>query len=580
MELTPEVVGSRTIGEVLETIPGVRVYGGSDAPGGTRISVGGEPANRVAVMMDGLPLSGGSDGAVDLSSIPVSALTAIEVQSGSQAVIAGDAAIGGAVNLITRSDPGENAARVSTSGGDWGRVRQDLTVTHSFDGVVLSGGGECDQRRNAYRFREVKSDSSGMRQNSRLDERRGFLCMNNRQKTIEILGYASRNERGAPGTVERPMLEAFTLNKNGRVQSTIPYAMGNTQRLVAAGWYEFSSEYYNAASERIPQHSYLREHFLGAKLSHSVSLHNADWHSDMETRFRFVHGDDIQRPAFSFGDQRRGEYAIRTRLSRHFGRLLLHGGISLDADDENSPAWSPRGDLAFRPVGAVSLGAGWGRSFRRPLLLTAFWKSDYYTQGNPDLLAERAEEWDISARWQNRNVSIDTRYFERTVHNIIVWDLRGIPQKYTPVNLAAGEVIGREDHIGLKARSGNVAIDYTHVFNDGRDRSGQPNYEGETLPFIPRHTHDLTVRGSHGPIAVFATCRWVSLREALRSNTNRWQAPYRAFDADLRIAASESNPQVVVFIRADNITNEPIELLEGYPSPVRTLTAGVTVGIK
>jgi outer membrane cobalamin receptor len=376
------------------------------------------------------------------------------------------------------------------------------------------------------------------------------------------------------------MLTAFTRNKNARVQSARQLDLGRSDRVTIAGWYEFSSEYYDASAERIPQHSYLREHFLGAKIGHSTSILEAAWHSDIELRHRFIHGDDIQRPAFSFGDEERGEYSLRTRLSRQIGRFSLNGGLSFDADGENSPAYSPRIDASLRPLSSVSLGVGWGRSFRRPLLMTAFWKSDYYTQGNPNLLPERAAEWDLSARWRNRNIMIDTRYFERTIDNIIVWDLRGIPQKYTPVNLASGEVIGREDHIGFITSSGSIAVDYTHVFNDGRDRSGQTNYEGETLPFMPRHTHDLTVRGSHGPVALLATCRWVSLREALRSNTNRWQEPYRAFDADLRITTSRDNPSMVIYIRADNITNEPIELLEGYPSPSRTLSAGVTVGLK
>jgi outer membrane cobalamin receptor len=531
-------------------------------------------------MMDGLPLSGGSDGAIDLSSIPVSALTAIEVQSGSQAVIAGDAAIGGAVNLITRSRVANDAARLSSSAGEWGRTRQELSIAKSTSHVSLSGGGEYDQRRNPYQFFDVNTDSSGRRQNSRLDERRAFLRLSGWRKLLEVLGYASRNERGVPGTVERPMLTAFTRNKNARIQSARQFGFGNRDRGTVAGWYEFSSEYYNASSERIPQHTYLREHFLGVKVSHSTSVFAIDWHSDMEIRHRLIHGEDFQRPAFSFGDEQRSEYSMRSRMTRQIGRLSLNCGLSLDADGENSPAWSPRFDASFRPLNSVSLGVGWGRSFRRPLLMTAFWKTDYYTQGNPDLLSERAEEWDVSARWRNRNIAVDTRYFERTIDNIIVWDLRGIPQKYTPVNLAAGEVIGREDHIGLSTSSGNISIDYTHVFNDGSDRSGQSNYEGETLPFMPRHTHDLTVRGAHGSVAVFATCRWVGLREALRSNTNRWQEPYRAFDVDLRVTASAANPHVVVFVRADNITNEPIELLEGYPSPARTFTAGITVGIK
>lgn len=579
VELQAEVAGSRTVGELLENIPGVRVYGISDSPGGTRVSVGGESGSRVAVMLDGLPLSGGSDGAVDLSSIPVTALTAIEVYSGSQSAMAGDAAVGGAVNLITHTDLRPDGVRLSSSAGDWGRTRQDAAMTQSLGRVNLSAGGEYDQRRKPYKFTDVNADTVGMRANARLDERRAFLRTGT-ERSFELLGYVSRNERGAPGSIEQPLPGAITRNKNGRVQSSRAFALSFAHTITAAGWYEFSSEYYNATKATIKQHTYLREHFVGLRLGHVTTFNSTGWNSEIEARYRMVHGDNYQVPKSSFGEEDRTEVAIRTRLNRNFGRFSLRGGMAVDADPDNPPGWSPRLDLSFKPMRTISLGACWGRSFKRPLLLTAFWKGDYYTQGNPDLKPERAEEWDLSVRWRNRVIAIDTRYFERTIDDIVVWDLRGVPQRYAPVNLASGEVIGREDHLGVMLANGGLLLDYTHVFNDARDHSGQPNYEGQVIPFMPRHTHDCTIHVHEGVLSIRLNGRWVSLREGLRANRNRKQRPYHIFDAELRVTPQTQSPQVVVFIRGDNLTNEAYELLEGYPSPARTITGGVTIGFQ
>lgn len=578
VDVSTEAASSRSVGELLERIPGVRVYGSGDSPGGTRVSVGGESGSRVAVMLDGLPLSGGSDGAVDLSSIPVAALTAIEVYSGSQSAMAGDAAVGGAVNLITHTDLRPDGVRLSSSAGDWGRTRQDVATTQSLGRVSLSVGGEYDQRRNPYKFIDVKADTVGRRANARLDERRAFLRVSD-SRALEFLGYASRNERGAPGTVKRPFADAFTRNKNGRVQSSRTHTLSTHQTLTAAAWYEFSSEYYDATSTDIPQHTYLREHFLGFKLGHSRMSHSMEWNSEIDSRYRFIHGDDFQIPKNSFGDEDRTEVALRTRVSRNVWRFSVRGGLALDLDRDNAPGWSPRVDLSITPLRSVALGAGWGRSFKRPLLVTAFWKGDYYTRGNPDLFPERAEEWDASIRWRNRSIAIDVRYFERTIDDIVVWDLRGVPQRYTPVNLASGEVIGREDHVGATFANGAFSLEYTHVFNDARDHSGQPNYENEILPFMPRHTHDLIARGTRGPVSLLLNARWVSMRQAIRANSNRWQAPYRVFDTEVRITPRSESPHVVVFMRGENITDEAYELIEGYPSPARTLSIGMTIGL-
>lgn len=579
IEVIAEAAGSGTVGDLLGNIPGVRVYGSSDSPGGTRVSVGGESGSRVAVMLDGLPLSGGSDGAVDLSSIPVSALTAIEVYSGSQSAMAGDAAIGGAVNLITKSEEQPDAVRFSSAGADWGRTRQEMTVSQRLANWSMSAGGEYDQRRNPYSYIDVKSDTVGRRQDSRLDERRAFFRLGT-PGSLEFLGYASRNERGAPGSVRQRTPGAFTRNKNGRLQSTRQFAASPSQVLTAAGWYEFSSEYYNSTATTIKQHTYLREHFFGAKLGYSLSSRPADWNTEFEARYRMVHGDNFQAPRLSFGDEDRAELAMRTRLSRSMGRFSLRGGIAVDADPDNAPGWSPRVDLGFILARNVMLGAGWGRSFKRPLIVTAFWKGDYFTQGNPDLRPERAGEWDVGIRWRNRIITADTRYFERVIDDIVVWEMRGAPPRYAPVNVASGEVIGREDHVGVTLRNGSLSLEYTHVYNDARDHSGQPNYEGEVIPFMPRHTLDCTIRAARDPVSVFVSARWVSMREALRANSNRWQAPYRVFDAEVRLKPNSERPHVVVFIRGENLTNEAYELLDGYPSPARTLSGGITIGIQ
>lgn len=579
VEVRSEAAGSQSVGELLENIPGVRVYGSGDSPGGTRVSVGGESGSRVAVMLDGLPLSGGSDGAVDLSSIPVTAISAIEVYSGSQSAMAGDAAVGGAVNLITSTDPEPDGVRISSSGAEWGRIRQNVTATQAIGDWKMSVGGEYDQRRNPYKFIDVKSDTVGMRENARLDERRAFLRTGT-ERSFDLLGYVSRNERGAPGSIEQPLPGAITRNKNGRAQSSQTFTLSHAHTVTTAGWYEFSSEYYNATGARIKQHTYLREHFLGLRLGHVVTSHSTDWNLEIETRYRLVHGDNFQVPKNSFGDEDRTEVAIRTRLNQSLGRFSLRGGMAVDADPDNPPGWSPRVDLGFRPLRTVSLGAGWGRSFKRPLLVTAFWKGDYYTQGNPDLRPERAQEWDASIRWRNRFIAMDSRYFERQIDDIIVWDLRGVPQRFTPVNLASGEVIGREDHVALMLPSGSFSIEYTHVYNDGRDHSGEPNYQGKVIPFMPRHTHDCAIRAARDPVSVLVNARWVSLREALRANSNRWQAPYRVFDAEVRLKPNSEKPHVVVFVRGENLTNEAYELLDGYPSPARTLSGGITIGIE
>ncbi|HWO55947.1 MAG TPA: TonB-dependent receptor [bacterium] len=570
----------KTLADVLATVPGIRVYGSADAPGGTRISLGGEPASRVAVLLDGLPLSGGADGAVDLEAIPKAAITAIEVRPGSQSLIGGDAAMGGAINLITAPPPSPRQLTVSSQAGPWGAFEQETNATMRSGSLHLSAGGEYGRRDDRYRYIDAATGASATRRNAGRNEGRMFARLTQSTRpTLELLGYGSRIERGAPGTIERPLTSAAATNKNARVQTSQAWAVGSQAALAVAGWYEFTSEYYNATAERVPFHTYIREHYLGARVGGEFDWLRGTLTLEGESRRRDLRGDDHQRPALAFGAQSRAEYALRARWRRTLGAWSVSGGVAVDADADNRPGWSPRADVSWRLLDGLHLGAGWGHSFRRPLLLSAFWKSDYYTQGNPDLRPERAVEWDLSARGRFRCLHADVRYFERDVTDIIVWDLRGAPPRYQPVNLAGARVIGREDHLAATAWDGRVTLDYTHIFTAGTDASGEFNYQGRTLVFMPRHTHDLIGDAQLGRWGVHAAAHWVGPRYTLRANTKS-QPAYRRVDAAIRCAIRRGRPDLTIALRGENLTNEPIELLQGYPSPARALTLSLTVGLE
>jgi outer membrane receptor protein involved in Fe transport len=574
---------ARTLPELLATVPGVRVYGSAETPGGTRISVGGEPATRVAVLLDGMPLSGGPDGAVNLDAIPLGAVSAIEVTPGGQAVIAGDAAVGGVVNLLTPRRDHAAAVTGAAGSGAWGSYRQEFRADMSRAPIPFDAGIERSGRGNEYRFRYAGDESSGTRHNAGIDNWRAFGRLANDASTrVDFLAYGSRSQNGAPGTLESPKLEAFTRTKNARVQSTIRLLQSARTEAEVGGWYEFTSEYYNAARERLPAKSYLREHYAGVKADFSTGEFGLDTRFSGETRFRSLLGKDYQRPPSSLGLHERREYALRSSVARVFrtplGMVSSTLGLSLDADDDNAPAYSPRLDLTVHPNRDLAFSGGWGRSFRRPLLTSMFWKADYYTQGNPALHPERAREWDVAARWSSGWLTAESRYFERAVTDIIVWDLRGVPQRYEPVNLSRANVIGREDHLRLQDPNEGIILEYAHVFNDATDDSGEPNTDGRTLVFTPRHTHDLSLAVEQGRFWGRVSGRWVSLRYTKRANTKS-RPPYRVFDIESRVTILSRSPQLSLSFRGENLTNEPIELLEGYPSPSRTITVGLSAGI-
>jgi outer membrane receptor protein involved in Fe transport len=575
-----QAAGQESIATVLAEIPGVRVYGSSETPGGVRISVGGETAERVAVLLDGIPLSGGADGAVDLAAIPLAAIHVIEVRPGGQSAAVGDAGVGGAVNLITTPDSPapDGTTEVKIAAGQFAAYR----ATASQRMHVASGEGQLTLEgfRRGSRFSYPADDTNASRDGVHSKGERLFARLGGIPRGVEALGFVYRAENGVPGPLEQATPGATSSDRRVRCQGQWQWGKERAQHGAAALWYESTREHY-----RSPQiykaDSELREGYLGGRLDLGISGRMSDGQIAFESRHRRLEGIDNQRPDQSFGVRERIEYAVRGGFG-HRGRLPLGSAqiritSALDIEGGKRGIISPRADLSWSAGGGFELHGGWGRSFRRPGLTSLFWKSDAYAAGNPDLRPERASEWDVSGGWFRGGIVIETRYFERDVTDIIVWE-RDFTGKYKPQNLRAASISGREDRLAIEKSRGKTtaALDYTHVFTAAYDRSGEPNNDGHTLVFTPRHTHQFRLSGQVGRMSGRLLGRWVSARFTRRANTKSLP-PYRAFDASIEVQCRRAAPNVTVGISGENLTNEYIELLERYPSPGQSWSVTATI---
>ncbi|MBD3297348.1 MAG: TonB-dependent receptor [candidate division Zixibacteria bacterium] len=563
--------GHRTVGEALAAIPGVNVYGTAESPGGTRVSVGGERPHRVAVLFDGLPLAGGTDGAVDLDAIPLSAVAEIAVTPGAQSSTAGDAAIGGVVDIRTgaaMSSGGEATLRA----GQHDHYNAALSGAVRLDPVTANIALEHTERGGHFDYPSGESNTE--RNGTGEDKWRAFLAVTPQSSSsLRLSGFYYGSEIGLPGALEQTTPNATNESSHLRIQGTWDRGAYHRSDIGAGVWYEESTEHF-VSPVRMRADSELRERFIGGRTYVAHRLIGFDARVEIEGRERRLAGTDNLRPHLSFGVHDRTEFSLRSRLDRTvpIGSHVLSGTIAgtIDGDDVSSPSYVPRVDMGWSMPFGVHVRAGWGESFRRPLLTSLFWKADAYAVGNPDLKPERADEWEVGFGYRHDWLNIDTRYFERDVQNIIVWQRSTVTGQYKPLNIDRSQVIGREDHIGVRLFNDAIVLDYAHVYNGAYDHSGDVNYDSQTLILTPRHTHDASLSLRYDRWRLRTSGRWVSLRYIRRQNTpEKSLAPYRVFDARLRYTARKQSPTISIALEFDNLANEYYELLERYPAPGR-----------
>ncbi len=99
--------GSKTVSDVLRSVPEITVNAQSSANPTETVSMQGLSSEYVKILVDGIATGTDIDGSTSISSIPVEDIERIEVISGAGSVMYGSNAMGGVVNIITKKAKNE-----------------------------------------------------------------------------------------------------------------------------------------------------------------------------------------------------------------------------------------------------------------------------------------------------------------------------------------------------------------------------------------------------------------------------------------------------------------------------------------
>jgi iron complex outermembrane recepter protein len=128
--------GRSTVGDIIQQIPaqsnGINAQTNNGGDGSTRIDLRGLGAARTLTLINGrrvVPSGNGANSSVDLNTIPLAMIDRVEVLKDGASAVYGSDAIGGVVNVITRTDFDGSEATIYTGSSDKG---DGLTYDASF----------------------------------------------------------------------------------------------------------------------------------------------------------------------------------------------------------------------------------------------------------------------------------------------------------------------------------------------------------------------------------------------------------------------------------------------------------------
>jgi len=524
-----ERLPAQDLSELIEFLPGFHTYfresfGGPPPIMTSRGFFGGGEAEYVQLRIDGVPVQDVETGVVDWRRIRAADIERIEALRGPASSLYGDTALGGVIQVFTKSGVAAGrAASVSASGGSFGTAATDLSYGFGKDSFEGRASGTYFHTGG---YRDHNSEERGIL---------GFTtsgALAGGKWSVDASG--SRDLREDPGALERDLFErddtfsdpvyrydhtdtdrarlALTFQKEtGAVPFQVTLFTGARHADILRTLLEAPEisnrtlrDLHASASGGSAEGQKSFELFGRAGV---VRLGTELAHETLHTNYKFVDDQGIEGPLVSSEDGSRNDTAFFLTGDWALSpRLRLSGGVRWDhiADDfdlalsgdnfnavpyaEVHEAWSPRGGINVRlgdlNRAPVALYFQYSKSFKAPTLDQLFdphpfddFQGGTFTISNPNLVPETATNYEIGASQQANKWQWEVLAYRMSVQDEIDFD----PATFTYKN------IGQSLHRGVEA-SARVALGVVSPFVSyawTRVEAGTGEHQGKQLKNIP-----------------------------------------------------------------------------------------------
>ena len=463
-----------------------------------RPSIRGTGSNQTLLLIDGRRLAAGFKDLLGLEQVPLDMIERIEVVRGPASALYGSDAIGGVVNVITRTPPrnlsmgltaqygqsiyheGQEAVGSAYVGDTWDRLglllaggyrdkdgydRDGVTPDDGDDIQLGSGGGRLSFELNEHHrllagVEAVEKNAIGLRDIQQMDRERDA----DDSRLNYFLEYA-----GHPTDISSLMLRVNHSEHENEIDidpptSLIPGAIGDE----------------NNANRWLDQ---VEGRFSGMLFGRHLVTIGGEYREEGREDDSGL-DDDIDNLSAYFQDD-----------VQIFDPLCLVLGVRWDDHSDFGSQWTPRASLTYRLVDHLRLKAGYGEGFRAPGFLELYVPT-YMKRGkqvyepNADLAPETSKSYEIGIEGEYKRFRGRVMAFKTSIEDMIeavYYASSGMGQSkkdyYQYQNIGEATMSGVEIEWGLGLPmgfdlSGNLAYLDTENEDTGEELEGRPDYKG------------------------------------------------------------------------------------------------------
>lgn len=409
-----------SIDELLRYVPGIEVQVRGAMGAQSNILIRGGTFQQVLIILDGIRLNDPLTGHFN-SYIPIAAaeIERIEVLKGASSAIYGTEAVGGVVNIITKTYAAKNDKTIKQLAGQ--------ISTGSYGLLGMNAGGVWQNKNHAISAGLVSNNTSG----EQLRGTKGYIHNNTVSASYKkhIGNYSSIMFRTAYDNRYFAAQNFYTAFASDTAKEQVnswwnharfQYEKGKHRFSVDAGYKQTTDEYYfnKVAAPNLNK----------SKLWQALAMHSYR----ISTNSSFTGGVQFTEKSINSND--RGNHSVKNTgifallNQRLFNNWHVNPAIRLDYNEISGWEIIPQLNTSYR-INKLLLRGSIGKSTREADFTERYnnYNKSFVASGNignPALNAERAMNYELGADvFIHSNIKIATTYFLKHYTDLIDWTL-------------------------------------------------------------------------------------------------------------------------------------------------------------
>lgn len=533
------------------------------------INIRGTNSNQSLVLIDGVRVNNATNGLPPLNAIPLNSVERIEIVRGTSSSLYGADAIGGVVNIITRSDTERPFSAYANAGvGTYSTTQYDAGFSGAKDGwsYSLFGGYGQSAGFNATTPSNYNQNPDGdSYYRSNLGGSLGYTWQPG--QTLSFQTYQSKvngsYDAGAPYFGDRGIqtLSNNIFTSRNVISSfwTSTLRAGFTTDTYKTINVDASQNFFNTPDGkqhfRTNQNQYVWQNDLTFSPTQIVSLA----YERLEQNVDGALVDNISPGVVNYQQTSRFTNSLLAIYRGTWGPQSVQASVRNDDNSQfgNVTTGSLTYGLALTPQWKASIGANTG--FRAPNFNELYWPVTPFFLGNPTLKPERSQNIEASLQYTTDNSQLGLTLYRNDIDNLIL-NVPTIPSDvyspYTPMNIDRALITGIT-LTGSQKLGRNTLVKGSFDWSNPRNAS-----TGELLPQRAQRTYKMVVDQTLGRARLGGELFITSQRrDAL---TSEMLGGYSLFNL---VASYPVTDHAEIQVRWNNVFAKQYTLVQGYATP-------------